>query len=308
VNGQMMTNDATATAQAAELAAHCQVPAQGTSAALAAAESGGGTLTDAARGMVAGYEVHRTLSTAAHPSASHSAMVRGFTSWESVAAAAAAAVARSAPVDAAMRLAATHAPVPYLGKWYERPVPTVKNNLGWAAAIGVMSAELAEHGADGITDMLDGPSGFWRMAGSDRWEWATPAGDPAAIGRLGFKYFPACWHIQEQLGAVSGLLAEAGVRGEGSWVSVTDASGSRLRADIEEGDYFNPGGARPRRRGCRSQVRPDRRAHPRVRSCCRAQGARERYVGHAARLAADRLLQLSPAAPRPAATGREQLR
>jgi 2-methylcitrate dehydratase PrpD len=285
------------------------------SAALAAAESGGGTLADAARGVVAGYEIHWTLSTAAYPSASHSATVRGFTAWESVAAAAAAATARSAPVavaGAAMRLAATHAPVPYLGKWYERPVPTVKNNLGWAAAIGVMSAELAEHGADGITGMLDGPRGFWRMAGSDRWEWTAPAGDPAAIGRLGFKSFPACWHIQEQLGTVSGLLARAGVRGdrtltvtyggpeslrrfmdwnpagtadlafslpvltallvggaeldggtlydtglvedavrraergvryvpgERGWVSVTDASGSRLRAGIEEGDYFNP--------------------------------------------------------------------
>lgn len=279
-------------------------------AALTAAESGGGTLADAARGVVAGYEIHWALSTAAHPSTSHAAVIRGFTVWESVAAAAAAATARGTSADAAMRLAATHAPVPYLGKWYERPVPTVKNNLGWAAAIAVMSAELAEHGADGITDPLDGPRGFWRMAGSDRWEWAAPSADPPAVGRVGFKAYPACWHIQEPLGAVSGLLAEAGgpaaltvtfggpeslrrfmdwnpmgtadlafslpiltaplvggselgtatlydpglieaatrraengVRYEHDervWVRITDASGSELRTDIEEGDYFDP--------------------------------------------------------------------
>ncbi|NHU44291.1 MmgE/PrpD family protein [Rhodococcus sp. A14] len=186
------------------------------SAAIAACESNGGSLADAARGVMAGYEVHWALSRAAHPSAGRSSIVRGFTAWEAVAATAAAAVARSASeatIARALGVVATHAPVPYLGKWYERPVPSVKNNLGWAAAIGVMSTQLAEQGVSGVTNVLDGPNGLWVMAGSDKWDW-QPSGDAmAAIERVGFKQYPACWHIQEQLVTVADLLTRSPIGG-----------------------------------------------------------------------------------------------
>src|SRR5690606_27475709 len=101
---------------------------------------------------------------------------------------------------AAVEIAATHSTLPYVAKWYERPVPTLKNNLGWSAAAAVLSHGLAEAGARGIPRPLDGPAGMWLMAGSDRWRWNDTLADAEpAIQKVGFKRYPACWHLQSYL-------------------------------------------------------------------------------------------------------------
>lgn len=183
-------------------------------AALAAGESTHASLDLLVAGICAGYDVHYALTAAGWPSRARSALVRGIGTWESVAAAVAVAIVwqlSEAEVRAAIDLAAVHCVPPYVAKWYERPVPSVKNNLGWAALTGMWSVEQVLEGARGVSNALDGPQGFFRIAGSDRWRWPPEVdlSTPAVI-RVAFKRFPACWHIQEYLRAVHELVLETG--------------------------------------------------------------------------------------------------
>src|SRR5690606_28767028 len=55
-------------------------------------------------------------------------------------------------------------------------------------------------GARGIPRPLDGPAGMRLMAGSDRWRWNDTLADAEpAIQKVGFKRYPACWHLQSYL-------------------------------------------------------------------------------------------------------------
>ena len=180
-------------------------------AALAAGERAGATLDDLVKGVVVGYEAYWLLARAALPSRARAAKVRGDGVFAAVAASLAAASVTDASAERlgrVMAVAATQSCVPYVAKWYERPVPSVKNNLGWSAAAGLLAVDLADSGAVGLPDVLDGPAGFWLMAGSDRWRWdeaLAETTDPA-IQRVGFKRFPACWHVQGYLGALESVL------------------------------------------------------------------------------------------------------
>ena len=187
-----------------------------TSAALAMGERVGGRLGDLVRAVVVGYQAHWLLARAAAPSAARARRVRAVGVFDAIAAAAAC-VTVSGPPDPerlrrAVAVAATQSCVPYVAKWYERPVPSVKNNLGWTAASGVLAADLAGAGAVGLPNVLDGQAGFWAMAGSDRWRWPETVAEDAvpAVLRAGFKRFPACWHVQQYLTVLSRLLDEAG--------------------------------------------------------------------------------------------------
>lgn len=194
------------------LAGHPGAPV--VAAALAAGERAGASLDDLVRGVVVGYEAHWLLGRAAQPSRSRAAKVRAVGVFDAIAASLAAAAVTGASAQRlgrVMGLAATQSCVPYVAKWYERPVPSVKNNLGWSAAAAVLALDLADSGAVGLPDALDGPAGFWRMAGSDRWRWEetlAETGEPAVL-RAGFKRFPACWHVQQYLTALESVLRRA---------------------------------------------------------------------------------------------------
>jgi hypothetical protein len=98
--------------------------------------------------------------------------------------------------------------LPYTAKWFDRPVPSLKNNLGWAGAGSVLAVSLAIGGKTGVTNALEGENGMWRMAGSDRWDLREALFDRPAVMRVGFKAYPACWHLQSFLKAFSILLEE----------------------------------------------------------------------------------------------------
>lgn len=161
------------------------------------------------RGIAAGYEAHWILAAGAAPTERRATQVRSVGVWDTVAAGIGVGVGLGlddSMLQQVIGVAVSHSLLPYTAKWYERPVPAVKNNLGWVAAGAVMSTELAVAGQTGVTGPLDGESGMWRMAGSDRW---SPAPDPQrkpAVLRTGFKHFPACWHLQEYLRTFSQLL------------------------------------------------------------------------------------------------------
>ncbi|WP_162244431.1 MmgE/PrpD family protein [Burkholderia sp. Leaf177] len=161
------------------------------------------------RGIAAGYEAHWLLSSAALPSSEQAALVRSVGVWDTVAASIAIAVALGVSdmmIDRIIGVAVAHSVLPYTAKWYERPVPSLKNNLGWVAAGAVLAADLAAEGQTGITNPLDGENGMWRMAGSDQWQCADFSNNKPAVMRVGFKRFPVCWFMQEYLKAFADLL------------------------------------------------------------------------------------------------------
>jgi 2-methylcitrate dehydratase PrpD len=185
------------------------------SAALAVGEREGCRLADLLRSVVMGYQVHWLLARAALPTPLRARRVRGVGVFDALAAAAACVAIRAVDIDrlaAALALAGTHSCVPYVAKWYERPMPTVKNNLGWSAAAGVLACDLADAGAVGLPDVLDGPAGFWAMAGSDSWRWAETRQEDTipAVLRVGFKRYPACWHVQQYLHVLDQLISDPG--------------------------------------------------------------------------------------------------
>ncbi|MDR5701856.1 MmgE/PrpD family protein [Agromyces aerolatus] len=167
------------------------------------------TTDDILRGIAAGYQAHWLLAAAGRPTPERAAQVRSVGVWDTVAASLAIGVALGMDdreLTRVVGVAGAHSLLPYTGKWYERPVPGVKNNLGWAAAGAVLATELAVAGQTGITRPLEGDTGMWGMAGSDRWRldpafFATPA-----VMRVGFKRYPACWHLQQFLTTMSRVL------------------------------------------------------------------------------------------------------
>lgn len=166
------------------------------------------------RGIAAGYEIHGLLYAAAAPSPGRAAVVRSVGAWDTVAASVGAAVAlglNDAEVEQAINIAAAHSILPYTAKWYERPVPAMKNNKGWIAGGAVHAINLLIAGQTGVTNVLDGEAGMWRMVGSDQWAFTDELLQRApAILRVGFKPFPGCWHTQEFLKTLSTLLGEVG--------------------------------------------------------------------------------------------------
>jgi len=162
------------------------------------------------RGIAAGYEAQWLLSAAAAPTPERGALVRSVGVWDAMAATVGIIIALGlddALVERAMGLAVAHSLLPYTAKWYERPVPSLKNNLGWAGAGAVLAADLAIAGKTGVTNPLEGDTAMWRMAGSDRWNLDPSLFDKVAVLRVGFKTYPVCWHLQEYLKTLSELLA-----------------------------------------------------------------------------------------------------
>jgi 2-methylcitrate dehydratase PrpD len=161
------------------------------------------------RGIAAGYEAQWILCAAAQPSRERAAQVRSVGAWDTVAASLGVCVAlglEDRMMERVIGVAASHSLLPYTAKWYERPVPALKNNLGWVAAGAVLSTDLAIAGQTGVTNALDGDAGMWRMTGSDRWDLERSLHKKPAVLRVGFKQFPACWHLQEYLKTLSKLL------------------------------------------------------------------------------------------------------
>jgi 2-methylcitrate dehydratase PrpD len=179
-------------------------------AVLAVAARAGLGADQVLRGIAAGHEVHWVLAAAAIPTRDRAAQVRSVGVWDTLAGCLGAGVALGlddAVLERAIGVAVSHSLLPYTGKWYERPVPGMKNNLGWAAAGAVLSLDLALAGQTGVTDALDGDTGMWRMAGSDRWEFDRSLAGKAAMERVAFKPYPVCWHMQEYLKRFDGLLS-----------------------------------------------------------------------------------------------------
>jgi 2-methylcitrate dehydratase PrpD len=181
--------------------------------ALAVAEEVGASGEALLTAVVVGYDVYARIGMACRPSVERSRQVRGLAPWQIFGTAAAVAHILGLSTEAMARafgLAALHAPVPSVGKIYEeRPMWSLKNNYGWTAMGGVLGAQYAEGGLHANHSILDGDTGFWVMAGSDRCDFSLLTrglGQHYSILDTSFKPYPSCRHTHSTLDAIRQIM------------------------------------------------------------------------------------------------------
>lgn len=125
--------------------------------------------------VVAGYEVGTRIGWAMQPTPERGSKVWGqqYTPFASCAAVGNLLRLDAATLDSAFGIAGTYAPVPSAYKYFgivaeTRPMREAKLGWGWMSMAGTMGALSARAGLGGGHGILDGPEGFWIMAGSDR--------------------------------------------------------------------------------------------------------------------------------------------
>jgi len=179
--------------------------------ALAIGQAKDSSGTELLRALIAGYETTVRVGRGMEPSEERASTVRGHT-WAVLGPTAVASALMNLTKDQivnAFGFAAQHALVPYVGKWYERPITPLKANYGWAALGGVLSASMAAEGFKTNRQIFDGENGFWRMASSDQWD---PGRALAGIGSeyvildVEFKPFAACRYTHSALDALEQII------------------------------------------------------------------------------------------------------
>lgn len=166
--------------------------------------------------VVAGYEVNNRLIFSMQPSAERFAEVYGVSQHQGIGACITYSRLRGLQRDAlnnAIGLAGGLTPVPSLHKynWNSRPIISLKDFVAPAAMAGVLAVELSQAGFIGSTDLFDGPAGYWRMMGSDRFD---PARLTEGLGQhwyledSSFKLYPACRWMAPALEAFELLVSE----------------------------------------------------------------------------------------------------
>jgi 2-methylcitrate dehydratase PrpD len=183
-------------------------------AAFAAAEHAGASGPELLAAVIAGYEVANRIIEAIQPTPARHAQVWGVAVHQAFGAAVAA--SRLLGLDDlafrdAFGLAGTLSAVPAARKWnwQTRPLSSPKDVVASQGENGVKAACLAAAGWRGSHDILDGDTGFWVMAGSDR---CDPRQLTAELGRrwtveeLSFKPYPACRWVHAALEATERLM------------------------------------------------------------------------------------------------------
>ncbi|WP_051660884.1 MmgE/PrpD family protein [Bosea sp. 117] len=168
--------------------------------------------------LVAAYEVNNRLILAMQPSAERFEQVYGIAQHQAIGAALA--HGRLSGLDGrrmrnALGLAGALTPLPSLHKynWLTRPIISLKDGVAPAAQAGVQAVMMSEAGFVGSVDMLDGPQGYWRMIGSDRFDASVVTGGLGAewfAARGSFKLYPACRWLAPALEAFEAAFAAAG--------------------------------------------------------------------------------------------------
>jgi 2-methylcitrate dehydratase PrpD len=112
----------------------------------------------------------------------------------------------------ALGIAAYAAPVPSITKYAQLPTAPLNRYAayGWMAWNGIVASRLAGAGLTGDRDVLDGPAGFWRMAGStsvDPRLLCEGLGERWWILETSFKREAACTWARPAIEAVKRLIA-----------------------------------------------------------------------------------------------------
>ncbi|MCM2448253.1 MmgE/PrpD family protein [Rahnella sp. CG8] len=173
---------------------------------------------DVLAALAAGFEVNNRLIHALQPSAERFAQVYGVAQHQAIGAAVV--YGRLCRFDEptmhkAIGLAATLTCVPSLHKynWQDRPIASLKDAVAPAAQAGVQAAIMARLGFEGSRDVLDGPQGYWRMVGSDRFApeiLVDGLGIHWYIGYGSFKRYPACRWLACALECIDTIMQDTG--------------------------------------------------------------------------------------------------
>ena len=166
--------------------------------------------------VIVGYEVVTRVSMALRASAECRRLVSGYGPYQgfgSVAAAARLLQLNAEQTTQAFGLYGAFAPVASTKQcnWGNRPLSWTKDMVAWPSVSGINAALLAESGFQGPSTIFEGDQGFFRMAGSDRYDptlLVAGLGEQFNILGLYFKPYPCCrWH-HAALDGISGILKQ----------------------------------------------------------------------------------------------------
>lgn len=186
---------------------------------LALSNLGESTGRDLLLSYITGFEVSSRIGQAISPSAERFGEVFGLGTHQTFGAVTAAAKFRHLDREQtlnAMGIAGASAPVPSGQKWGwdNRPLTWMKDAVAVPAQTGVTSTTLAKAGFLGCRDILDGPTGFWRMAASDQCDFELMTrglGTEFFIMNSSIKTYACCWFIHPTLDAIKAVIKDHGL-------------------------------------------------------------------------------------------------
>ncbi len=122
-------------------------------------------------------------------------------------------------LDVSFGIAGTYATVPSVYKYFgvveeTRPMREVKLGWGWMCMAGVVAAQSAKRGFRGGHGVLDGPQGFYVMAGSDQCDFGRMTkglGESWVITDTDYKIHPSIAWNHPPHDATKALVAEHGI-------------------------------------------------------------------------------------------------
>ena len=186
--------------------------------ALAAGELVNASGRQVLEAVIVGYEVVTRVSLALRASAERRRLVSGYGPYQGFGSVAAAGHLLKLNTDQtihAFGLYGAFAPVPSTKQcnWDNRPLSWTKDMVAWPSMAGVNAALLAESGFLGPKTIFEGDKGFFRMAGSDRYD---PELLVAGLGKnfnilgLYFKPYPCCRWNHAALDGIGDILRRHG--------------------------------------------------------------------------------------------------
>ncbi|BAI74020.1 mmgE/PrpD family protein (plasmid) [Azospirillum sp. B510] len=184
--------------------------------------------------LAAAYEINARIILSIQPSYERFRQVYGVCQHQSLAAAAVYGRLLGFGADDlanAFGFAGTLAPLPSLRRynWESRPLVSFKDFNAPAAEAGLRAVGYAKAGLVGATDVLDGPTGFWRMIGSDRFDpdiLCDGLGEIWWTRHASFKPYPACRWMHTALESFETLRGAHGLAaGEIEAIEVLTSAG-----------------------------------------------------------------------------------
>jgi 2-methylcitrate dehydratase PrpD len=95
---------------------------------------------------------------------------------------------------------------------WDRPLSWIKNNFLRQTDAGILGALMAQQGFTAPVDILDSDFGFWKMAGSDRYDIERVKeglGKEYEILEVSLKPYPACRWFHATLDAIANIMKDA---------------------------------------------------------------------------------------------------
>ncbi|WP_085026392.1 MmgE/PrpD family protein [Ensifer aridi] len=192
------------------------IVAAAVSGAYAAASASGARFLTA---ITASYEINNRIILSIQPTIERFRLVYGVCQHQSVSSAIAYSLHNGASPDDLrniMGLAGTLANVPSLRKYNfeDRPIVSLKDFNAPAAESGVRAAQMHATGLSGPKAVLDGPSGLWRMLGSDQFDpdvITEGLGETWLARRSSLKAYPACRWMHTCLEAFQDTFEKQGL-------------------------------------------------------------------------------------------------